>query len=108
VAGYPGHLAQVCNLGALSEADRLQALAATEVGNVWGVGRKIGARLVEGGVRTVLDQVRCDVATLSSSARTRRRPVEKLPGPLLVMRTPLVPSSQTVTLAPAGSPGSTT
>jgi len=61
---YPGHLAQVCNLDALSESDRLQAFAATEVGNVWGVGRKIGARLVEGGVRTVLDLVRCDVATL--------------------------------------------
>jgi DNA polymerase V len=61
---YTGHLAQVCNLGGLSEADRLQAFAATEVGNVWGVGRRIGARLVEGGVRTVLDLVRCDVATL--------------------------------------------
>ncbi len=61
---YPGHLAQVCNLVTLSEADRLKAFAATEVGNVWGVGRKIGARLVEGGVRTVLDLVRCDVATL--------------------------------------------
>ena len=61
---YTGHLAQVCNLVTLSEADRLKAFAATEVGNVWGVGRKIGARLVEGGVRTVLDLVRCDVATL--------------------------------------------
>ena len=61
---YPGHLAQVCNLVTLSEAERLKAFAATEVGNVWGVGRKIGARLVEGGVRTVLDLVRCDVATL--------------------------------------------
>jgi DNA polymerase V len=60
---YDGHLAQVCNLGACPKPT-LQAFAATEVGSVWGVGRKIGARLVEGGVRTVLDLVRCDVATL--------------------------------------------
>ena len=30
-------------------------LAATEVGEVWGVGRRIGAQLQDGGIRTVLD-----------------------------------------------------
>ena len=39
-------------------------MAATEVGDVWGVGRKIAAQLNAGGVRSVLDLVRTDVATL--------------------------------------------
>ena len=64
MGSYPGHLSQVCNLGKLSEAERMQALAATEVSNIWGVARKIGARPVEGGVRSVLELVCCDVATL--------------------------------------------
>src|SRR5208283_5399257 len=38
--------------------------AATEVGDVWGVGRKIDAKLNESGVRTVLDLVRTDAAAL--------------------------------------------
>ena len=61
---YYGHLAQVCNFDGMPEAERAQVFAATEVGNVWGVGRTIGARLVAAGVRSVLDLVRCDVATL--------------------------------------------
>jgi DNA polymerase V len=36
----------------------------TPVGNVWGIGRKIGARLNDGGIRTVLDLVHADVASL--------------------------------------------
>ncbi|MDB6002492.1 MAG: DNA-directed polymerase, partial [Rhizobacter sp.] len=61
---YPAALSQVCNLNALSQADLHEVFAATEVGDVWGVGRKIGARLVESDVRTVLDLVRCDVAAI--------------------------------------------
>jgi DNA polymerase V len=37
---------------------------ATEVGHVWGVGRRMTARLGEGGIRTVLDLVDADAATL--------------------------------------------
>src|SRR5450631_3376367 len=51
---YPGHLAQVCNLVPMGPAEREPIFAATDVGNVWGIGRKINARLNEGGVRTVL------------------------------------------------------
>ena len=61
---YPAHLTQVCNFATLSAAELEQVYAATEVGAVWGVGRKIGARLVDAGVRTVLDLVRCDAAML--------------------------------------------
>ena len=61
---YPAKLAQVCNLSALlpEEVDRL--FATTDVGSVWGVGRRIGEKLRAGGVHTVLDLVRTDAATL--------------------------------------------
>jgi len=61
---YPAELAQVCNFATLS-ADQLAAvMQATEVGEVWGIGRKTTARLNEGGIRTVLDLVRGDAAAL--------------------------------------------
>ena len=68
----PGHypqalsrrLAQVCNTAELTPAELRALMVATEVGAVWGVGRKIAAQLHTGGVHAVLDLVRADVATL--------------------------------------------
>jgi DNA polymerase V len=57
-------LAQVCNTAELSAAELETLMAATEVGDVWGVGRKIAAQLNTAGVRTVLDLVRADISTL--------------------------------------------
>ena len=57
---YPEQHAQVCNLGALPEPELHALLAATEVGEVWGVGRKIGAQLQDDGIHTVLDLQRLD------------------------------------------------
>ena len=61
---YPGLLAKVCNFGVMTEAELVQVLAVTDVGSVWGVGRRIGAKLNDAGVRTVLDLVQCDTATI--------------------------------------------
>jgi DNA polymerase V len=61
---YPGHLAQVCNFALMSQEELDGVMGVTEVGAVWGVGRKINAKLNEGGVRTVLDLVHMDSATL--------------------------------------------
>jgi DNA polymerase V len=61
---YPEHLAQVCNLDALPPSQLEAVLAATAVGEVWGVGRRISAQLVEAGVCTVLDLARLDAATV--------------------------------------------
>ena len=61
---YPGHLAQVCNLEVLSFDERQRVFAATEVGEVWGIGRRIGKQLTDGGIKTVQDLVRMDVATI--------------------------------------------
>src|SRR5882672_10878117 len=61
---YPAKLAQVCNFGTLSPTELDAVFGATEVGSIWGVGRRIGAKLREQGVNTVLDFVRADAMTL--------------------------------------------
>ena len=59
---YPAQHAQVCHLGACSPQELAALLQATEVGEVWGVGRKIGAQLRENGVNTALDLQRMSPA----------------------------------------------
>ncbi len=59
---YPSEHAQVCNLGVLPRADVEALLAATDVGEVWGVGRRIGEQLRAGGVSTALGLARLDTA----------------------------------------------
>ena len=61
---YPDHLAMVCNLSALAPAEREAVFTATEVGEVWGIGRRISKQLVDGGIKTVQDLVRMDAATV--------------------------------------------
>lgn len=61
---YPEHLARVCNLGDLSSEGLAALLGATPVGEVWGVGRRIGAQLAEAGVATALDLARLDPTTV--------------------------------------------
>ena len=52
---YPAQHAQICHLGACTPQELQALLAATEVGEVWGVGRKIGEQLRENGIHTALD-----------------------------------------------------
>ena len=61
---YDTRFAQVCHLGEASAAVREQVFRGTEVGAVWGVGRRMTARLNDGGIHTVHDLVRADVAAL--------------------------------------------
>ncbi len=61
---YPAALAQVCNLAQLPREKLDAVLEATEVGEVWGVGRKIAAQLKDAGIETVLDLARLDPATV--------------------------------------------
>ena len=63
---YPEHMAQVCDLGDLTSAERDTVFAATAVNEVWGVGRRIAAQLHEGGIDTVLYLFRLDPATVRS------------------------------------------
>lgn len=59
---YPAHHAQICHLGACSREELAALLAATEVGDVWGVGPRIGAQLRAQGIHTALDLQRMDPA----------------------------------------------
>lgn len=52
---YPTDLATVCNLATARDDQFREILAATGVGEVWGVGRQISAQLDAVGVRTVED-----------------------------------------------------
>ena len=61
---YPAELARVCNLEALPASDLEAVLAATEVGEVWGIGRRIGKQLQEQGITNVLQLVQLDPATV--------------------------------------------
>ena len=61
---YPAELAQVCNLAQLPPTERDAVLHATDVAEVWGVGRKIAAQLKVAGIETVLDLARLDPATV--------------------------------------------
>ncbi len=61
---YPAHHAQVCHLGALSEHERMALLQATDVGEIWGVGRRLSAQLHQVGIRTALDLAQADPVTV--------------------------------------------
>lgn len=61
---YPAEHAQVCNIGVLDENQRNALLAGTEVGDIWGVGRRIGAQLKDAGIHSALDLARLDPATV--------------------------------------------
>lgn len=61
---YPAEYAQACDMSKLPRERVDEILAATGVRDVWGVGRKIGAKLEAGGVRTALDLARMDGGTL--------------------------------------------
>ena len=51
----------VCDLTALTDAQRQHWMTKIEVGEVWGVGRRIAARLQTMGVRSVLDLATADL-----------------------------------------------
>lgn len=61
---YPAHLAQVCNLADLSSSELQEIMRGTAVGDVWGVGRRIGAQLAQEGVATAWDLAQMDPATV--------------------------------------------
>jgi DNA polymerase V len=63
---YPAEFAHVCNLSSLPPSDFDAVLAATAVGEVWGVGRRLSAQLNQAGVFSALDLARMDTALVRS------------------------------------------
>lgn len=62
-APYPAALAQVCDLAA-PDVRLDELLAATDVADLWGIGRQLSAQLREDGVHTALDLTRADASSL--------------------------------------------
>lgn len=52
---YPAELARVCNWAELPKEAQLDLLRRTAAGEVWGIGRRIAAKLAEQGIATALD-----------------------------------------------------
>ncbi|SDY79765.1 Y-family DNA polymerase [Nitrosomonas halophila] len=61
---YPPRLAQVCNLVELTERQRMYLFGATDIGEVWGIGRRISQQLKEANIKTVQDFVQLAPATV--------------------------------------------
>ena len=57
---YPAHHAQICHLGAVCESERFALLQATEVGDIWSVGRKLSTQLNQEGIYTARDMAKAD------------------------------------------------
>lgn len=78
---YPSELGQVCNLASMTRPEQDALFAATAVGEVWGVGRRIGPQLEAEGIRTVLDLARLDAPTVRARwGVTLERTVRELQG----------------------------
>ena len=103
---YPTHLAQVCNLAAMSQPELDAVFAMTAVGEVWGVGRKIAAQLNDGGIQTVLDLVRLDPAMVRSRwSVVLERTLRELQGTLCVgLEDSPVPKKEIASTRSFGSP----
>lgn len=78
---YAAKLAQVCNLEVLSPEERSAVFDATPINEVWGIGRRISQQLQDGGIRSVQDLVRMDLATIRRGwSVTLERTVRELQG----------------------------
>jgi DNA polymerase V len=61
---YPGKLAQVCDFGSLGAGELDEVMRRTDVGDIWGIGRKTAPKLHEAGIRTAFDLRRADAVKL--------------------------------------------
>ena len=61
---YPQRLAQVCDFGMLRSEELDDVMRRTDVGAIWGIGRKTAPKLHDAGIRTVLDLKRADAVAL--------------------------------------------
>ena len=74
-----------------------EVLAATPVEEVWGVGRRIAAQLKEGGIHTVLDLARMDLATVRQRwSVVLERTVRELQGQSCVDLQDVAPDKQEI------------
>jgi DNA polymerase V len=63
---YSSELATVCNLGQMTVEKREYIMSITDLGEVWGIGRRLSTQLYDAGLKTALDLSRLDT-TLARS-----------------------------------------
>jgi DNA polymerase V len=61
---YPACHARVCNLAALSAEELAAVMAATRIGDIWGIGPRLTAQFEAEGLKTALDVARMDPSTV--------------------------------------------
>jgi DNA polymerase V len=94
---YPAELAQVADLSRLPEDELDALLAATSVGEVWGVGRRIGEQLKAQGVATALDLKRMSPAAARAGwSVIFERTVRELQGESCVDLEDVAPAKQEI------------
>ena len=103
---YPIELAQVCNLATLPPSDFDAVLKATEVGEVWGVGRRIGKQLNDAGIHTVYDLANLSPSTVRSRwSVVLERTVRELQGqPCIDLEDSLAPKKEIACTRSFGRP----
>ncbi len=103
---YPVEHAQVCHLGRLSPATMHELLAATPVGDVWGVGPRIEEQLRAVGISTAAELAKLDAATIRKNwSVTLERTVRELQGtPCFDFEDTPVPRQQIASTRSFGSP----
>ena len=87
----------VCNLNAMNKAQIDEILASIEVGEVWGIGRKLNAHLQQGGIRTVRQLRDFDVTRLRRRfGVVMERTVRELRGELCLEMVDIAPAKQQI------------
>jgi DNA polymerase V len=61
---YPAEFARVFNLAALPASEFDAVMVATDLGEIWGIGRRIAAQLRDEGLKSALDVIRLDAAVV--------------------------------------------
>lgn len=94
---YPADLGYVCNLAALPSSDLDAVLMATSVGDIWGVGRKIGAQLESIGVSNALQLANLDPSLVRQRwSVVLERTVRELQGQSCISLEDVAPAKQQI------------
>ena len=94
---YPAEFARVFNLAALPASDVDAVMAATDLSEIWGVGRRIAAQLREEGLKSVLDVMRLDPAVVRRRwSVVLERTVRELQGQPCIAFEDLPPAKQEI------------
>lgn len=94
---YPQEYSQVCDLSSISLEERQYLLGLTEIGEVWGVGRRYAAQLKEYGLHTALDLSRMDPAVVRSRwSVVLERTVRELQGTACIQIEDIAPDKKEI------------